>query len=68
MQPCCLMGYRVVRSFRASRESNLGLNAIAPEVKRGRQVEYCDDGIGADLAISEFVASIKNFFVRKVTS
>ena len=40
VQPCRLMGYRVVRSFRASRESNLGLNAIALEVKRGRQVEY----------------------------
>ena len=40
VQPCRLMGYRIVRSFRASRESNLGLNAIAVEVKRGRQFEY----------------------------
>jgi hypothetical protein len=39
VQPCRLMGYRIVRSFRASRESNLGLNAIAVEVKRGRHAK-----------------------------
>jgi len=52
-------GYRVVRSFRvfwASRGPNLGLNAVAQEMKRGR-VEYCDDGIGADLVFSEFAVS-----------
>jgi hypothetical protein len=42
--------------FWASRGPNLGLNAVAQEMKRGR-VEYCDDGIGADLVFSEFAVS-----------
>jgi hypothetical protein len=58
-------GYRVVRSFRvfrASRGPNLGLNAMAQEMKRGKQVEYCDDGIGANLAISDFCGKYRKMF------